>query len=512
MQVSNIDIVIKNNRAFFNGWYPRDLVDDALSAEVAGARFSPAYRARKWDGRTHLLSRVSNTFPPGVLHIVKDLLITNGYTVTVTNHDIELLKQFVPDEVADLWDIGFPMVESVGAVVFRDYQIEAGNAFLTPTSEAPYRGILHMGTGSGKTYTSAGIVASLNEHGEVPTLFLVHGRSLVKQTYDVYVRCFGEDLVGICSADRWEPKLITIASIDTIASRLKKEKKDKGETKANDLLDSIQFIIADECHRATSKSWVDIFKASAAPFRLGLSGTPIKNEDDRDLLLQSVTGPIVYHLETSKLQGEGHIAEADLWTVAITSPEMKYLDWHSAFSALIVENTDRTQLIADMAVAQAAKNKTILILAGNSVKFAHNIFDAIIDILAKHDLEISCNLITGTTRSEIVNQSFQDLRERKLNILVTTLLADEGVDVPAINVLMTVGGGKSYVKVIQRIGRGLRPKDDGSSLLVIDFFDMTNKYLTKHAKERLKYYAAENIFKSGTTIIDSAYQWEYQVA
>ncbi len=855
MEIPTVDIVIKNNRAFFNGWYPRDLVDEALSAEVPGARFSPAFRAKKWDGRTHLLSRVSNTFPPGVLHIVKDLLADAGYSVSVTNVDIALLKEFVPEEVASLWDIGFPMVPSVGSVVFRDYQIEAGEAFLTPSSEAPYRGILHMGTGchakgqgillydgtivpvenicvgdllmgpdstprevkklirgrgqmykvvpnkgapfeinedhiltlkkvnqggsspskqggviidvsvkdyitwsnkqkhlyklfrvpvemgsdslpipsyllglllgdghigkyslsltsadpevynyfisavssmghkikvqaqkdnassvfhvtgsptinlryllkdlglfnvrsetkfvpaiykrsrldqrkdllaglidtdgsycnggydyisksfvlasdvaflarsvglaayvtpcfkrcqtgkegiyyrvsisgdcsiipckiyrkisknrrqkkdvlvtgftleklkhgnfygftlnkdgryllddftvthnSGKTYTSAGIVAALNKYGRIPTLFLVHGRSLVKQTYDVYVKCFGEDLVGICSADKWEPKLITIASVDTIASRLKSEKKDKSSTAANDLLDSILFIIADECHRATSKGWVDILKASAAPFRLGLSGTPLKNEDDRDLLLQSVTGPIVFRLETSRLQEEGHVAEADLITVAITQPELKQLDWHSAFNALIVENQDRTSIIADMAVKYAVEGKTILILAGNSVQFSKNIYESVREIISSFSLGVTCKLVTGTTKTDEVNAAFQELREKHLNILITTLLADEGIDVPAINVLMTVGGGKSFVKVIQRVGRGLRLKADGSSLLVIDFFDMTNKYLLKHAKERLKYYSEEKIFKSGTTIADSAYQMEYQVA
>jgi superfamily II DNA or RNA helicase len=504
MNVDNVDIVIQNNRAFFNGWYPRDLVDDALSAEVPGARFSPAFRAKKWDGKTHLLSRVSNTFPPGVLHIVKDLILSNGFTISVTNKDIEVLKELVPDEVAALWDIGFPMVESLGPFTFRDYQIEAGNAFLTPCSEAPYRGILHMGTGSGKTLTSAGIVATLNRHGKVPTLFLVHGKSLVKQTYDVYVKCFGEDLVGTCNADDWNPKLITIASVDTIASRLKKEKK-HGE--ANELLDEVQFIIADECHRATSKGWVDIFKASAAPFRLGLSGTPIKKEDDRDLLLQSVTGPIVYHLETSKLQEGGHVAEAELLTVAITRPELKSLDWHDAYMALIVENTERTKIIADLAIRRANDHKTVLILAGNSVKFAHNIYEEIERRNVAGSAGVQFKIVTGTTKSDVVNEAFQLLREKKLDILITTLLADEGVDVPAINTLMTVGGGKSYVKVIQRVGRGLRIKEDNSSLEVIDFFDMTNKYLIKHAKERLKFYKEENIFKAGTTIADVDYEF-----
>ena len=207
----------------------------------------------------------------------------------------------------------------------------------------------------------------------------------------------------------------------------------------------------------------------------------------------------MYHLETHTLQDGGYISLADLTTVVITQPEMKSLPWQDAFRSLIVANHDRTAIIADLAVRRAREGKTVLILAGNSVQFAHNIYNA---ILLRHG---SCSVITGVTKTEETNQAFSDLRDKKLDILVTTLLADEGVDVPAVNVLMLVGGGKSYVKAIQRVGRGLRIKEDGTSLEVIEFLDLTNKFLEKHAKARLEYYMEANIFKSGNVIEDTTY-------
>lgn len=426
-----IQIILRNGRAFFNGKYPRDLVDDCISAKVEGAQFSPQFKKRQWDGYARFLSRTSNSFPIGLTTHVKTVLEEEGYEVEVYNDELAAVEDALdPGVAANVWD-GFEMVTEAGEVVFRDYQIEAGKAYLSGKSDTPYRSILHMGTGSGKTYVAAGIAYSLNQYGEVRTLFLVHGKELVQQTYRAFIKVFEPEVVGICMGDVWNPSLITIASVDTIYSRLKAE-----DDEVLDLLASIVFIIADECHRASSKSWALIIDKANAPFRLGLSGTPMKRQDERDLRLLATTGPVVYHLETSTLQEGGYVSLADLTTVIITQPEMRSLPWQDAFRSLIVSNTNRTRIIADLAIKRAREGKTVLILAGNSVQFAKNIHARISAIHA------SCAVVTGVTKAEETNKAFDALRDKKLDILVTTLLADEGVDVPAVNVLMLVGGGK----------------------------------------------------------------------
>lgn len=839
----HVEIIIKNGRSYFNGKYPRDIVDNLLAAPVAGARFSPAFQSKRWDGYVRFLSRASNSFPLGLTTLVREELEANDYSLSVTNTEIPVLKEVLDPGVAERLEGGFEMLTSAGSVVFRDYQCEAGNAYLSGEGDTPYRGILHMGTGchamgqgimlsngkvrnvedirpgdllmgmdsaprlvqrcirgrgkmykivpikgkpfevnedhiltlkktsqepmstapcrhggsivdvsvkeylswskkkkhlyklfrvpisspryarplspyilgillgdghlsnkdvnltsadpevyshftsyltamghsfrvqsqegnasfifhvkgtatlgqrysirsilsdlhllgtrsgdkfipssyktlctsdrlellaglidtdgslsgngydyisksevlandvafisrsvglaayvttcekrcqtggggtyyrvsisgdcdivpckilrkrakprlqkknvlvtgfvvesldegdyygftldgdgryllddftvthnSGKTLTAAGIIYALNMYGEVPTLFLVHGKSLVQQTYDAFLQVFEPELLGMCRGDVWKPGLITIASVDTIHSRLKVD-----DDACLALLNTTVFIVADECHRASSKAWVKILEEANAPFRLGLSGTPMKRQDDRDLRLLAMTGPVVYHLATTTLQAGGHVSEAELTVVVITTPKMLALPWQDAFRSLIVAHHERTELISKMAISRARAGKTVLILAGNSVQFAHNIHDIITGSFP------SCQVITGITESAVTNQAFQDLRDKKLDILITTLLADEGVDVPAVNVLMLVGGGMSYVKAIQRVGRGLRIKKDGTSLEVIEFVDLTNRFLAKHAKARLQYYTEENIFKSGKTVVDEDY-------
>jgi superfamily II DNA or RNA helicase len=77
-------------------------------------------------------------------------------------------------------------------------------------------------------------------------------------------------------------------------------------------------------------------------------------------------------------------------------------------------------------------------------------------------------------------------------VFIASPIFDEGIDVPRVDTVILACGGKSYVKLLQRIGRGMRKKDDGKNeLIIIDFIDDTNKYLLKHSDRRIKTYVSE---------------------
>src|ERR1700690_3323242 len=107
MDEKEVKILIKNNYGHFQGAYPRDIVDDAISAFSEGYKFAPAFRARRWDGRIHLLSRAYNTFPAGVLDIVIEALSDKGYKVLVDNYDTSKALVGVPKAILDCWKTGF---------------------------------------------------------------------------------------------------------------------------------------------------------------------------------------------------------------------------------------------------------------------------------------------------------------------------------------------------------------------------------------------------------------------
>ena len=88
-------------------------------------------------------------------------------------------------------------------------------------------------------------------------------------------------------------------------------------------------------------------------------------------------------------------------------------------------------------------------------------------------------------------QDLQDLRDGKIRIMIVTPIYDEGVDIPNINCLFLVAGGQSLRMLLQRIGRGLRAKEDGSGVEVYDSLDLHNSYLAQHTKRRYSIYLKE---------------------
>ena len=96
----------------------------------------------------------------------------------------------------------------------------------------------------------------------------------------------------------------------------------------------------------------------------------------------------------------------------------------------------------------------------------------------------------------IVPDEILERMKSEPGVYIATPIFDEGIDVPAIDVVVLAGAGKSHIKLLQRIGRGLRKKEGEDNTLVIhDFIDDTNKYLFKHSKARVAVYKDEKFDK-----------------
>ena len=222
------------------------------------------------------------------------------------------------------------------------------------------------------------------------------------------------------------------------------------------------------------------------------------------MLMMSLVGPVIFDLNAPWLQKQGYLAQASLVIKRLdyTSPKSRGLKWQDAKKLLLVENQERNVEIAkDIALAIEEPNTRLLVLTGNSVELADNIYEEV-EALCRpltHKLGFKPFVaINGMMSSKKVSKAFSDLRKGNVRCVITTKLADEGIDVPNINLLFLVGGGKAYVSTVQRIGRGLRVKDGGEELVVVDYFTLGNKYLEKHDKARFKTYENEDFFREIT--------------
>jgi superfamily II DNA or RNA helicase len=260
-------------------------------------------------------------------------------------------------------------------------------------------------------------------------------------------------------------------------------------------------LMFDEVHHGSADTWQEVGKKSKTVYRVGLSGTPLKNDELSDMLMMSLVGPVVFDLNAPWLQEQGYLAQArlEIKKLDFTSPINRTMKWQEARKKLLVENHERTVHIAnDIAVAIRDEDVRLLVLTGNSVDLAESLaeeVEALVRPLTRKLRREPFTLITGKMSPKKVSKAFSDLRKGKVRCVITTKLADEGIDVPDINLLYLVGGGKAYVSTVQRIGRGLRVKDDGAELLVVDYFTEGNKYLEKHDRQRLKTYEGEDFFR-----------------
>ena len=82
----------------------------------------------------------------------------------------------------------------------------------------------------------------------------------------------------------------------------------------------------------------------------------------------------------------------------------------------------------------------------------------------------------------------------KIDVILASTIFDIGVDIKCLSALILAGGGKSYVKALQRIGRVIRSYPGKKFAAIVDFYDDI-KYLKAHSVNRCKIYMTENGFK-----------------
>ena len=310
--------------------------------EKPGARYLPAVRLGRWNGKISYFSLAGSTY----LNLL-DNIITYLYD---KNYDIELIDQRSPREelkfervvegsFADkVWPDKHPIAGQ--PIMLRDYQVEIVNNFL----ENP-QSLQEVATGAGKTLMTAALSKSVEHLGR--SLVIVPNKSLVVQTEADYIN-LGLD-VGVYFGDRKDyGKQHTICTWQSL-NNLFKNTAEAGDDPEMDefIFDGVVCVIVDEVHMAKA----DVLKQmltgvfATVPIRWGLTGTIPKDKMDQVSLLVSL-GPVIGKLSASELQDRGVLAQCHVNIVQLKD-KVEFTNYQSELKHLL-EDPHRLDRIAEL--------------------------------------------------------------------------------------------------------------------------------------------------------------------
>jgi len=434
------------------------------------ARFRPAFKLGRWDGTVSYFGLGGTTYM-SMLPQVLEYLENQNYYIELEDQRSPIALDF-PEISDDFWgDQTWPKghLRAGEKIRLRDDQVEVVNKFL----ENP-QCIQEIATGFGKTITTATLAKICEKYGR--TVTIVPNKSLVEQTEEDFINC-GLD-VGVYYGDRKNlDKTHTICTWQSL-NVLDKNSKQYDEAacaKLEILLDNVQCVMVDEVHMAKAEVLKNLLtrNLAATPIRWGLTGTVPKDDFEFQSLRCSL-GEVVNRVAAHELQESGVLSNCHV--NIIQTAEWKEFSGYAEELKFLVTDETRMVYLANQ-IKNIAENGNTLVLVGRieSGKFLTN------------ELEDAV-FISGEVKTKDRKEEYDEVKTSTNKIIVATYgVAAVGINIPRIFNLVLLEPGKSFVRVIQSIGRGIRKADDKDHVEIWDLTAST-KYAKRHLTERKRFY------------------------
>ncbi|MBI4701221.1 MAG: DEAD/DEAH box helicase [Deltaproteobacteria bacterium] len=351
------------------------------------------------------------------------------------------------------------------------YQREALQAW----SAHAGRGVVVLPTGTGKT-----LVATLAiEAKRRSTIVVVPTIDLLGQWHDVLSAEFAAP-VGIVGGGYHEPADITVTTYDSAYLHMER------------LGNRFGLVIFDECHHLPGPSYATAARSALAPFRLGLTATP-EREDGGEALYAELVGPVVYRRDITELCGS-YLCEYETRRIEVElSPAERqeyeqaralYLGFLRQHGIQMSSAQGWTEFI--MHAARSAEGRvaflayrhqrTLAMTAGGKLDLcerllhAHRrdrmiVFTEDNATVYRISRRFLLPVITHQTKVKERSRILAALASGEIGAVVTSKVLNEGVDVPEANVAIVLSGSGSVREHVQRLGRILRKREGKRAVL-----------------------------------------------
>jgi len=452
----------------------RSLVN-AFKYDVPYARYLPAVRLGRWDGKVSYFQLGGSTYV-NLLPEIIPILEKFNYDIDLDDQrDYQTTFEFVQvteDSYKHIsWPTGHPAAGE--PMRLRDYQVEIINNFL-----ANPQCLQEVATGAGKTIMTAALSDAVTAYGR--SIVIVPNKSLVTQTEKDYIN-MGLD-VGVYFGDRKEwGRQHTICTWQSLNVLLKNTKNGTTEDDCTigEFLEGVVCVIVDEVHMAKADALKTLLTGvmSQIPIRWGLTGTIPKEKFESVALLVSL-GPVISKLSASELQSQGVLAQCHVNIVQLED-HAEFSNYQSELKYLL-EEPDRLKTIADLVRQVNATGNTLVLV--DRIAAGQALVEQLADAV----------FVSGATKARDRQDEYDEVAEATGKIIVATYgVAAVGINIPRIFNLVLIEPGKSFVRVIQSIGRGIRKAEDKDHVQIWDVTS-TCKFAKRHLTKRKVFYREAN--------------------
>ena len=456
---------------------------DKFKYEIPGARYLPAVRLGRWDGKVSYFQLGGSSYI-NLLPEILPIIDAEGYDIEIVDlreysNKVEF-DEFREDTFAHkTWPADHPQAGQ--PIRFRDYQVEIINNFIkNPQS------VQEIATGAGKTIMTAALSLMAEKYGR--SIVIVPNKSLVTQTEADY-RNLGLD-VGVYFGDRKEwGKQHTICTWQSLNVLLKATQSGDAECTIGEFVEDVALVMVDEVHMAKADALKTLLTSVFAkvPIRWGLTGT-IPKEEYAAVSIFCTLGSIVGKLSASELQDAGHLAMCHVNIVQLKDHveykdyqgELKYLTTTAERIAYIAKLIDRIK---------EGGNTLVLVDRIETGKMLQVELSTLFSLLSdKPDVVF----VSGSTKAKDRKDEYDEIASSTNKIIVATYgVAAVGINIPRIFNMVLLEPGKSFVRVIQSIGRGIRKAEDKDFVQIWDITS-TCKFSKRHLTARKKFYTEAN--------------------
>ncbi len=428
------------------------------------AYFMPAYKLGRWDGMIRFCDIGGRTYL-NLLDILLPIIQKAGYELQIDDRRQQWNFSFSDIDKNYLKDIKWPKGHTCEGepIVLREHQVDCINKFLSNVQS-----LQQIPTAAGKTILITALSKQVEKYGR--SIIIVPNKDLVSQTEEDY-KNIGLD-VGVFYGDRKEfnhqHTICTWQSLNILEK--------KGKDYINEFIKDVVCVIVDEAHAIKG----DILKKlltgvfASVPIRWGLTGT-LPKEDHEFFNLKISIGEVVNVIPAIDLQNEGVLSNCEVKILQLKDGTA-YSNYMSELKYLVSDNK-RIDYITEI-IDKISKDGNTLVLIGR-IKTGDMLVERLPNAI----------FVKGAIKSEKRKETYDSVATKNDCLIVATYgVASVGINLPRLHNIVFLEPGKSFIRVMQSLGRGLRKTADKNFINIIDICSDC-KYSKRHLTLRKSYYS-----------------------